>query len=127
MADLLLSNRQVHTPEGWAEAVAVTDGRILADGICAALAAHQGDGTEVIDLQGQVVLPGFHDLHVHPLYGGMTPAQVQAFKLRYQCANLLRHSSFRLRTHPLVGKERALASPCLLLAASLCAAVRNSM
>ena len=71
LADLLLRNGQVHTPEGWAEAVAVADGRILGTGANAALAMHQGDGTEVIDLQGKAVLPGFHDLHVHPLYGGM--------------------------------------------------------
>ena len=71
LADVLLSNGQVHTPEGWAEAVALSDGRILATGASDALAAYAGDATEVIDLQGKVVLPGFHDLHVHPLYGGM--------------------------------------------------------
>ena len=71
MADLVLNNGQALTPEGWAEAVAVADGKVLATGTSDALAAHQGDATEVIDLQGKVVLPGFHDLHVHPLYGGM--------------------------------------------------------
>ena len=70
-ADLLLSNGQVRTPEGWVEAVAVADGRILATGASDALAGYRGEGTEVIDLGGKVVLPGFHDLHVHPLYGGM--------------------------------------------------------
>ena len=71
LADLLLSNGQVLTADGWAEAVAVADGRILATGASDALAVHAGEGTEVIDLQGGAVLPGFHDLHVHPLYGGM--------------------------------------------------------
>lgn len=71
LADLVLSNGQIHTPDGWAEAVAVADGRILATGASDALAVHRGEGTEVVDLQGKAVLPGFHDLHVHPLYGGM--------------------------------------------------------
>ena len=70
-ADLVLSNGQVLTDEGWTEAVAVADGRILAIGASEALAVYADDVAEVIDLQGKVVLPGFHDLHVHPLYGGM--------------------------------------------------------
>ena len=71
VADLVLSNGQVHTAEGWTEALAVADGRILATGASEALAVYADDAAEVIDLQGKVVLPGFHDLHVHPLYGGM--------------------------------------------------------
>ena len=71
VADLVLSNGHVLTAEGWTEAVAVADGRILATGASEALAVYADDAAEVIDLQGKVVLPGFHDLHVHPLYGGM--------------------------------------------------------
>lgn len=49
-----------------AEAVAVKDGRILAVGDAGALAqAHRGVGTQMVDLQGDVLLPGFIDPHSH--------------------------------------------------------------
>jgi len=34
-----------------------------------------GPGTRVIDLQGKMVLPGFHDSHVHPVSGGIELGQ----------------------------------------------------
>ncbi len=46
-------------------AVAVRDGRILATGSDAEVRALAGPGTEVVDLQGRTVLPGFVDGHVH--------------------------------------------------------------
>ncbi|MGP4017142.1 amidohydrolase [Saccharopolyspora sp. 5N708] len=52
------------------DAVAVRDGRIVAVGD-AAVRAHRTRTTEVIDLDGRLLLPGFHDAHVHPVYGGI--------------------------------------------------------
>jgi predicted amidohydrolase YtcJ len=54
-----------------AEAVAVLDGRILAVGPLSAVSAHQGDGTEVFDLEGRTMLPGFVDSHGHVVMGGL--------------------------------------------------------
>ncbi len=54
-----------------AEAVAVKDGRILAVGSMPDLLAHQGDGTEVFDLDGRAMLPGFVDSHGHVVMGGL--------------------------------------------------------
>ncbi len=71
-ADLVLLNGNVKTPSGWAEAVAVTDGRIFAVGDSESIARFRGDATRLIELGGNTVLPGFHDVHVHPLFGGMT-------------------------------------------------------
>ena len=52
-----------------AHAVAVTDGRISAVGHD--LSALIGPGTEVVDLAGGLLVPGFQDAHVHPVWGGL--------------------------------------------------------
>lgn len=67
-ADLVLHNGRVVTvdadvPDG--QAVAVKDGRILAVGSDQDIRAHIGDLTEVIDLQGQLAIPGLIDSHLH--------------------------------------------------------------
>jgi len=49
-----------------AEAVGVAGGRIVAVGKRAdVLAAHRGPGTEIVDLDGRALLPGFIDPHSH--------------------------------------------------------------
>jgi predicted amidohydrolase YtcJ len=54
-----------------AEAVAVKDGRIVAVGSRADVEqAHKGAGTELIDLQGHTLVPGFIDGHAHVLAFG---------------------------------------------------------
>jgi predicted amidohydrolase YtcJ len=47
------------------EALAVAQGRILAVGSEAEVMARRGDGTEVVDLAGRALLPGFIDAHGH--------------------------------------------------------------
>lgn len=67
-ADLILKNGHVHTADGSqseAEAVAVRDGKIVFVGSSSEINAFLGMGTEVIDLQGKTVLPGFIDGHNH--------------------------------------------------------------
>jgi predicted amidohydrolase YtcJ len=54
-----------------AEAVAIKDGRIIAVGTAAEIEALRGKGTEVIDLQGRALLPGFFDAHGHVFIGGV--------------------------------------------------------
>lgn len=54
-----------------AEAVAVKDGRILAVGPLTDVMTHQGDATEVFDLDGRAMLPGFVDSHGHVVFGGL--------------------------------------------------------
>ena len=73
-ADLVLTNGAVYTVDAArsrAEAVAVKDGRIKAVGASAAVADLIGTGTEVIDLRGRMLVPGFQDAHVHPVLGGL--------------------------------------------------------
>ncbi len=77
-ADLVLHGGKVVTvdetvPEG--EALAVLDGRILAVGSDAEIQSYIGEGTQVIDLGGQLAIPGFIDSHVH--FSGIGSAQLQ--------------------------------------------------
>lgn len=54
-----------------AEAVAVKDGKIIAVGTLAEIMALKGEGTEVTELQGRALLPGFFDAHGHVMIGGI--------------------------------------------------------
>ncbi|GHB66020.1 amidohydrolase [Streptomyces viridiviolaceus] len=70
-ADLLFTRGPVLTPEGrTATAVAVTGDRITAVGHDE---VHDlaGPRTEVVDLAGRLLLPGFQDAHVHPMPAGL--------------------------------------------------------
>jgi predicted amidohydrolase YtcJ len=73
-ADLALVSGAVSTmdPAGTrAQAVAVRGGRIVAVGADADVRAHVGPRTEIIDLRGRAVLPGFQDAHVHAPSAGL--------------------------------------------------------
>lgn len=70
-ADLILTHGEIYTPGGWARALAVRQGVILALGEPAAVERLRGEHTRVIDLAGATVVPGLHDMHVHPLYAGL--------------------------------------------------------
>ncbi|VDC30217.1 amidohydrolase [Pseudogemmobacter humi] len=72
-ADLILTNAKVLTmdPERpRAAAVAVAEGRILAVGAAAEIAALAGPETKVIDAGGRTLLPGFVESHLHLGLGG---------------------------------------------------------
>ncbi|PKL84360.1 MAG: amidohydrolase [Ignavibacteriae bacterium HGW-Ignavibacteriae-3] len=67
-ADLVLINGIIATAEDvnpQAEAVAVKNGKILAVGSTIEIENFIGDSTEVIDLKGKFVMPGFNDSHAH--------------------------------------------------------------
>ncbi|MFN7936667.1 MAG: amidohydrolase [Bryobacteraceae bacterium] len=80
MADLILRNGKVWTvnrSQPLAQAVAVKQGRVLAVGSNDEIDALRGNSTQVIDLKGRLMLPGFHDSHVHFFTGGTRLAGVQ--------------------------------------------------
>ena len=61
----------VKTPQGWAEAIAISGDTIVAIGDSIEIGRYVDDETIVVELDGNTVLPGFYDTHVHPLFGGM--------------------------------------------------------
>lgn len=77
-AELVLEGAAIYTLDPaapWAEALAVADGTLVAVGPRDAVMRHRGPRTRVVDLHGQLVLPGFHDTHVHPVTGGIELGQ----------------------------------------------------
>lgn len=70
-ADTIVEDARIYTGEGWASAMAIADGAIIAIGDAAAVAAHRGSGSAVLDLDGRLIIPGLHDMHVHPSGGGL--------------------------------------------------------
>ncbi|MFD9594307.1 amidohydrolase [Kitasatospora sp. NPDC059973] len=76
-ADLVFTNGPVHTGDPArtrATSLAVTGERITAVG-------HDevreliGPGTEVVDLEGRLLIPGFQDSHIHAVFGGTELAE----------------------------------------------------
>lgn len=79
-ADLVLLNARVWTvnpAQPAARAVAVMGERIRAVGSTEEVRCWVGPKTEVLDLGGRLVLPGFNDAHVHFYTGGRNLASVQ--------------------------------------------------
>ncbi|QAY58894.1 amidohydrolase [Microbacterium protaetiae] len=74
-ADLILTGcviRTVSAAQPVAEAIAIEGGRILAIGTADEVLAHRGPDTEVRDLNGAAVYPGFVDVHNHHAVAGRT-------------------------------------------------------
>ncbi len=83
-ADRVLVNGFVYTVDAErsvAEAVALRDGHIVFVGGNEEADAFVGAGTEVIDLGGQMLLPGFHDSHTHILVGDATDEECDLLRI----------------------------------------------
>lgn len=70
-ADTVLVGGHVKTSSGWAEGLAVRAGVIEVVGGREDVLRRRGPDTRVVELAGDTVLPGLHDLHVHPIYAGI--------------------------------------------------------
>lgn len=78
-ADLVFKNGAICTMDAarhWSEAIAVHKGRISFVGSNKLVDAVIGPQTKVIDLKGRMILPGFHDNHVHLAEGGVELSQL---------------------------------------------------
>jgi len=78
-ADSVLINARIYAvnPEKpWAQAMAISAGKIIAVGSDESIAAYQGPSTRVIDAKGHMVLPGFVDSHVHMMAGAAMLEQI---------------------------------------------------
>ena len=125
-ADLVFKHGAVYTVDAarrWAEAVAVVNGRIVFVGRDADASRWIGPKTRVVELAGRMLLPAFHDSHVHPIDGGIdslevdlhglaTPAEVLARVRDYAAAHpdaaWVRGSGWELPTFPNANPTREL-------------------
>jgi hypothetical protein len=90
-ADRVFTGGAVYTvdPErSWASAVAIRDGRIVYVGDDGRAQAWIGPETEVTQLRGRMLLPGFHDSHMHPMAAGTRFARCQLRGLEWPAAVL---------------------------------------
>ncbi len=72
-ADRVFVSGAVYTADeshSWAEAVAINGGEIVFVGSDEDAEAFIGANTNVVDLDGKMLMPGFHDGHSHIRYGG---------------------------------------------------------
>ncbi len=71
-ADLLLVGGHIRAVSGWVDALAIRRGVIVGAGSEEALSPLRGPMSRVLDLKGSTVVPGLHDVHVHPMYAGIS-------------------------------------------------------
>jgi predicted amidohydrolase YtcJ len=74
-ADLLFTGGPIFDAAAGADALAVRDGRIAAIGRTDELRELAGPRTEVVELDGRLLLPGFQDAHIHAVMGGVELGQ----------------------------------------------------
>ncbi len=70
VADLVIVNGHIYTQDAdapWVEAVACKDGKVLALGSAGEMDGYKGKTTEVLDLQGHYMAPGFIDAYGTPV------------------------------------------------------------
>lgn len=83
--DLIIINANVRTmasAQPRAEAIAVSDGEIVAVGSNKTILALADDKTERVDAKGRLVLPGFNDAHVHFAAIGNTFSSIKLADIR---------------------------------------------
>ena len=79
-ADLVLRGGRVFLADDAGtvtQAVAVRDGRVVAAGTDTKVAPLVGERTQVVELAGRLVTPGFNDSHIHFAEGGMSLLEVK--------------------------------------------------
>lgn len=74
----------VNDKQPWAEALIIHKNKIVFVGTNTEAENQLEKGAEKIDLQGKLVLPGFHDVHMHPMEVGSTTT---VFELNEEEAN----------------------------------------
>lgn len=77
-AEVIVINADIRTMDAHmprVQALAIAGGRVRALGSTEDIRALAGPGTKVIDAGGRLVLPGFHDTHLHVIEGGQHYSQ----------------------------------------------------
>lgn len=102
-ADLVLTNGYIYTVDQKktvAEAVAVRDGKIVFVGTNKAAGRYFSKGTRRIDLQGQLLLPGFIDSHSHPVMGAISSKYNLLIQNYWSAADTLTEIRTFVARHP---------------------------
>ena len=84
-SNLILINAKIYTvndQQPWAEAVVIKEGNIIFVFIYHDALQYEDSNSQIKDLQGKMLLPGFHDIHVHPVHGGVTYLQCNLSEIR---------------------------------------------
>lgn len=74
-ADSIYHQGKIYTVDSnnsWAEAVATSNGKIVAVGSNYEVLKLAGANTNMIDLGGRMLMPGIHDTHIHPADAGIS-------------------------------------------------------
>jgi predicted amidohydrolase YtcJ len=71
--DTILHNAKIATNStpSFVEALAITDGKIIATGNEQDILRLRSPETKVIDAKGRTIIPGLNDSHMHPIRGGL--------------------------------------------------------
>ncbi|MDP4983682.1 amidohydrolase [Pseudoalteromonas tunicata] len=78
LADSVYINGAVYTvnaAQPSAQAIAVQGNKIVFVGTTEHVNQYIGKNTQVVDLQGRTLMPGFHDVHIHPLESASASTQ----------------------------------------------------
>lgn len=70
-ATFVVDNAHIRTPSGWATHMAIANGVIVAIGDETAIRSHVGPQTKHVAGEGRMIVPGLHDMHVHPMGAGL--------------------------------------------------------
>jgi len=66
----VFKNGQIYTvneQQEWAEAVAISNNEIIFVGSNDDVESYIDSSTKIIELSGRMMMPGFHDVHIHPI------------------------------------------------------------
>jgi len=102
-ADTILYNAKIATNgvPSFVEAVAITDGKIIASGSDREIFRLRGPNSRIIDGMAGTVIPGLNDSHMHPIRAGLS----YNMELRWDGVPSLADALRMLRSRP-PGRQR---------------------
>lgn len=84
-ADIVLSSDAIFTGlthEPTSGAIAILDDKILSVGSKAEIEPFIGSGTKVYNYGNQLIMPGFHDFHLHIMFSALSLTSINIFEAR---------------------------------------------
>lgn len=78
VATKIFKNATIYTvneQQEWAQAIAIKDNEIIFVGSDKEVENYIGPQTIITDLKGKMMMPGFHDVHIHPIESGSQNTQ----------------------------------------------------